>query len=350
MSVSTIPASDVQSLVNASAQQDLSQSRHWSWQKVTARPVTTIEELAKLLHLDITALASLTSVNEFSLRIPLTLVQRMQRGKIDDPVLLQVLNRREEQNQLPGYSEDPLLEHQNNPCPGIIHKYTSRVLLTAATSCPLNCRYCFRRHFAYQDNRLSPSTWKPALDYIDADPDIKEVILSGGEPLMLKDDVLKKLLDELQAISHVKLLRIHTRFPIAVPQRVTPSLLHLIGNTSIPLTIVTHCNHAQELDEPVVSALKELKQSGVGLLNQTVILKNINDDVETLEALSYALYEAGILPYYLHCQDPVSGTSHFDVGDVKSKRLANALISRLPGYLVPTLVREIPDRPAKTRL
>jgi len=328
----------------------LEQCVHWSWQKVTSQAVTEIDLLAQLLELDVGTLKQATASNDFTLRVPLTFIRRMQAGVLDDPLLLQMLNRHQELDDAIGYEADPLHEKHYNPCPGLIHKYASRVLLTAATSCPLNCRYCFRRQFPYSDNRLSPSTWQPALNYIESDSNIREVILSGGEPLMLKDEILKLLLDKLQAIGHVKLLRIHTRFPIAIPQRLTSTLIDILKNLHLPVTLVTHCNHPQEIDQSVIDAMKPLASSNINLLNQSVILKDINDNVDTLEELSLALIEAGIKPYYLHCMDPVAGTAHFDVGDAKARQLSAGLIDRLPGYLAPTLVREIPDKAAKTRL
>lgn len=322
----------------------------WSWQKVTACAVTDVETLAILIGVDIDELKQITAINPFGLRIPHTFIRRMEQGVATDPLLLQLLNRSEEKVQHEDYSDDPLAEHTGNPCPGLIHKYQGRVLLTVATACPLNCRYCFRRHYPYDQNRLSPSTWHPALDYIKQSPDISEVILSGGEPLMLKDDLLDRLLEELQSIEHVKLLRIHTRFPIAIPQRLTPELVDVLCGTRIPLTLVLHTNHAKEIDETVIDALKPLRESSVTLLNQSVLLRNINDNVDALEALSRRLFEAGVLPYYLHVLDKVCGAEHFDVNDTQARQLVKQLTNRLPGYLLPTLVREIPHRGAKTRL
>lgn len=322
----------------------------WSWQKATAQAVTDVQTLALLIGVQSEELERITANDPFELRIPHTFIRRMKRGAINDPLLLQMLNRSEEQLPHENYSDDPLAEHSGNPCPGLIHKYKGRVLLTVATACPLNCRYCFRRHFPYQQNRLSPSTWQPALDYIRHTPSISEVILSGGEPLMLKDDVLAKLLEQLQSISHVRLLRIHSRFPIAVPQRVTQALVNVLCSTHIPLTLVLHTNHANEIDATVIDALKPLRHSAVTLLNQSVLLRDINDSVNALDALSRRLFEAGILPYYLHVLDKVRGTEHFNVDDTQARRLVGQLTNRLPGYLLPTLVREIPHRAAKTRL
>ena len=322
----------------------------WPWQQVASRAVTDVHTLAHLLNLDADALAGITEQNAFTLKVPHTFIARMQRGNPDDPLLRQVLNRQEEQDNVDGYVLDPLNEHSGSPCPGIIHKYPGRVLLTAATSCPVNCRYCFRRHFPYDDNRLTPSTWHKALDYIRSNADIKEVILSGGEPLMLKDALLDRLINEIEAIAHVELIRIHTRFPVAVPQRLTNALVKCLSHTRVPVTIVLHANHPNEIDDTVVQSLRPLRNSAVTLLNQSVILKGVNDASDTLCTLSRKLFAAGVLPYYLHVLDKVVGTSHFAISDSQAKRLHQQMIDHLPGYLVPQLVREVPGFPAKTRL
>ena len=277
-------------------------------------------------------------------------MRRMRAADPDDPLLLQVLNRREERDEVDGYTADPLGERAASPCPGLIHKYAGRVLLTATSVCPVHCRYCFRRHFPYDEHRLSPATRASALAHIQADPTIREVILSGGEPLMLKDGPLGRLLDELEAIPHVELLRVHSRFPVVVPQRVTPALVARLAASRCRVTLVLHANHAAEIDGTVDRALAPLVASPVTLLNQSVLLAGINDSADALEALSRRLYRAGVLPYYLHVLDPVDGTAHFAIDDARARALVDTLIERLPGYLVPTLVRELAGRTAKTRI
>ena len=274
----------------------------------------------------------------------------MRPGDPDDPLLLQVLDRAEERADVVGYVADPLGERDASPSPGLIHKYAGRVLLTATTVCPVHCRYCFRRHFPYDAHRLTPANLASALDHVRADPSIREVILSGGEPLMLKDAPLARLLDEIEAIEHVELLRIHSRFPVVVPQRVTRALVERLAASRCRVTLVLHANHAAEIDGTVAEALAPLVTSPVTLLNQSVLLAGINDSVDALEALSRALHRAGVLPYYLHVLDPVAGTAHFSVDDARARALVDALIDRLPGYLVPTPVRELAGRAAKTRL
>jgi len=332
------------------AVKQMQQSVLWNWQEVTANTVNDVDTLASLLSIERQTLASLVEHNEFKLRVPLPFVSRMRTDDLNDPLLLQVLPLKQEQLDVAGNSTDPLDEKHFNVCPGLVHKYHGRVLLTAAISCPINCRYCFRRHFAYEDNRLTPSNWNQALDYIRGDDSIKEVILSGGEPLLLNDRLFSRLLDEIESIEHVVYIRIHSRYPIVVPQRLNQVLCSRLINARCKITLVLHCNHPNEIDEYVEQHLQQLVNSPVTLLNQSVLLKNINDNVDTLTALSHALYQVGVLPYYLHATDPVVGTAHFQVSDEQAQQLALELTHCLPGYLVPTLVREVSGKRAKTRL
>jgi len=330
--------------------EQMQQSVLWDWQKATANTVNDVDTLASLLELNGQTLNKLVEKNSFKLRVPLPFVSRMRSGDINDPLLLQVLPLIQEQHDFPGNSTDPLEEKRYNVCPGLVHKYYGRVLLTAAISCPINCRYCFRRHFPYKDNRLTPSNWSQALNYIRQDKTIKEVILSGGEPLLLNDRLICRLLDEIESIEHVLHIRIHSRYPIVVPQRLTQSLCSRLINSRCNIALVLHCNHPNEIDEHVKQHLQTLRNSTVLLLNQSVLLKKINDDVDTLVALSETLYNTGVLPYYLHATDPVAGTAHYQVTDGQAKQLNLDLTHKLPGYLVPTLVREVSGECAKTRL
>jgi len=329
---------------------NLELANQWSWQKVTANAVEDVQTLASLLDLDLNTLQSKTGESEFKLKVPLTFVARMRKGDPRDPLLLQVLPQELENVNEPMFSKDPLDEKAYNVQPGLVHKYEGRVLLTAAVSCPINCRYCFRRHFPYEQNRLTPNTWAPALDYIRNDRSIKEVILSGGEPLLLNDKMFEQLLWQIESIDHVKNIRIHSRFPIAVPQRLTSSLCARLISSRCRIALVLHANHPNEINAQVKQYLQPLTESSVTLLNQSVLLNGINDDVTTLSELSEKLYDAGVLPYYLHATDPVQGTTHFQVADDKARRLASHLSHLLPGYLLPTLVREVSNKPAKTRL
>lgn len=330
--------------------EQLQQASQWSWQKVTADAVEDIDTLASLLEINADSMASLTQTNDFKLRVPITFVARMRKQDLRDPLLLQILPQKQEQLSAPGFSADPLNEQQYNVCPGLIHKYHGRVLLTAAVSCPINCRYCFRRHFPYDENRLTPSNWSPALDYIGNDKSIREVILSGGEPLLLNDRHISQLLSQIESIPHVSQIRIHTRYPIVVPQRLTNDLCARLIESRCKIALVLHSNHPNEIDIHVKHHLQALAQSSVTLLNQSVLLAGINDSRQTLAELSEKLYDAGVLPYYLHATDPVEGTVHLQVNDKQAQQLALELSEVLPGYLVPTLVREVSGRLAKTRL
>lgn len=329
---------------------ELEHAKHWSWQKVTANAVEDINQLASLLNIDADALAENVTSSEFKLRVPLTFVSRMGQGDLQDPLLLQILPQKQERLEAPKFVKDPLNEQAYNVCPGLVHKYHGRVLLTAAVSCPINCRYCFRRHFPYDENRLTPTTWAPALDYIRSDLTIKEVILSGGEPLLLNDRVVDQLLTQIESIAHIKHIRIHSRFPIAVPQRLTDELCARLIGSRCNIALVLHANHPNEIDSHVKLHLKKLVNSSVTLLNQSVLLRGINNNIEDLIELSEKLYDAGVLPYYLHATDPVAGTVHFEVEDEQARQLALELSHVLPGYLVPTLVREVSGQLAKTRL
>lgn len=330
--------------------EQMQQSLFWDWQKVTTNTVNDVNTLALLLGFDGQMLNHLVEENNFELRVPLPFVSRMRTEDLNDPLLLQVLPLKQEQHDVPGNSTDPLDEKRYNVCPGLVHKYHGRVLLTAAISCPVNCRYCFRRHFAYETNRLTPSSWDKALNYIRNDDTIKEVILSGGEPLLLNDRLISRLLDEIESIEHVLHIRIHSRFPIVIPQRLTDALCERLIKSRCNVALVLHCNHPNEIDKHVEQHLQPLVNSRVMLLNQSVLLKNINDDVETLAGLSEALYQAGVLPYYLHATDRVAGTAHYQVSDRRAQQLSLELTHHLPGYLVPTLVREVSGKRAKTRL
>lgn len=325
-------------------------SSRWHWSKVVANAVTDTTTLGHLLALDEVALTERVVKNAFSLRVPLPFVARMQAGRLDDPLLCQILPDKKERQQTVNCSVDPLNERHYNAVPGVVHKYRGRVLLTAAVSCPINCRYCFRRHFPYNDNRLTPTSWQPALDYIRSDTSIKEVILSGGEPLLLNDKVLFRLFDHIEAIDHVGIIRIHSRFPIAVPQRLTRTLNERLSGSRCKVTLVLHSNHPNEINDHVINHLQPLVASPVTLLNQSVLLNGVNDNIDTLVELSNTLFNAGVLPYYLHATDPVVGAAHFQVPDSKARALAKAMTEALPGYLVPTLVREIGGEQAKTRL
>nr|MDT0251820.1 EF-P beta-lysylation protein EpmB [Endozoicomonas sp.] len=320
-----------------------------SWQEQLAGAVTSPERLLSMLQLSHELLSpALKASQEFPLRVPLAYINRMEPGNPDDPLLRQVLPIGEECEHVEGFGLDPLAEQSQNPTDGVIHKYHGRLLLIVGGSCAVNCRFCFRRHFPYQDNRLDRDSWHNAMEYIRSDTSIREVILSGGDPLATNDRRLQKIATELNTIDHVETLRIHTRLPVVIPDRVTDELIDWFARQRLQPVMVIHANHANEIDNNVREAMQRLKQAGVTLLNQTVLLKGVNDTPSALIQLGESLFKAGVLPYYLHLLDPVHGAAHFDVPELEAKALIKEVMASCPGYLVPKLVREIPGRPGKT--
>ena len=286
----------------------------------------------------------------FEVRVPEAYLARMRPGDPADPLLRQVLPLGEEALPMAGYVADPLAEADHAPAPGLIHKYAGRVLLIASPTCAVNCRYCFRRHFPYDENAPSRAQWDATLDTLRNDPTIREAILSGGDPLAANDRQLAWLVERLADIPNLKRLRIHTRLPVVIPDRIDDALLGWLGATRLQKVMVLHINHANEIDEAVVAACRRLRQAGVTLLNQSVLLRGVNDAVAELAALSERLFDADVLPYYLHVLDPVAGAAHFDVPDDKARELVAGLREMLPGFLMPRLVREIPGEASKTPL
>ena len=318
------------------------------WQTALTQAVTCPKELLQLLELDNTLLhAAEDAAKLFPLRITRSYLARMKKGDLNDPLLRQVLPIDAEQRIVAGYYTDPLQEKNVNPAPGLLHKYEGRVLLTLVGACAINCRFCFRRHFPYEDNNPGSTGWDTTLAYIAKNPAIHEVILSGGDPLVASDKLLGQLSEKLAAIPHVKRLRIHTRIPVVLPERITEEFILWIKNLKQKPIIVIHCNHAQEINDEVKTVLHTLAQAGVVLLNQSVLLKGINDDVDTLIQLSETLFEAGVQPYYLHVLDKVQGAAHFDLPLETAQSLHWEITQRLSGYLVPKLVCEQPGAPAK---
>ena len=278
---------------------------------------------------------------DFPVRVPEPFVTRIVPGDPHDPLLRQVLAVTDERHAMPGFVKDPLDELEG-PMPGVLHKYRSRVLVIYRGGCAINCRYCFRRHFPYQENTLTARDIDGLVSYLKAHPEVNEVILSGGDPLMADDQALSGLFVRLESVSSIHRLRIHTRLPIVIPERVTDLLCQAIAATALPVVMVLHSNHANEIDQSVMDAVSQLRVVCRSVLNQSVILKGINDSADVLIALSERLFEAGIDPYYLNVLDRVSGAHHFDVSDLEVAALHQALLNALPGYLVPKLVREVP--------
>ncbi|SHE30045.1 EF-P beta-lysylation protein EpmB [Modicisalibacter ilicicola DSM 19980] len=286
----------------------------------------------------------------FEVRVPEAYLARIRPGDPADPLLRQVLPLNAETDSVRGFVSDPLEEAEHSPHPGLIHKYPGRVLLIASPTCAINCRYCFRRHFPYSENSPSRAQWDEVLNYLRVDPSIQEAILSGGDPLASSDKRLAWLVERLDEIPHLKRLRIHTRLPVVIPDRIDDALLGWLNATRLQKVVVLHINHANEIDDAVVDACARLRSTGATLLNQSVLLRGVNDDVETLATLSERLFEAGVLPYYLHVLDPVTGAAHFDVPDDEAIALVDALREQLAGFLMPRLVREVPGENSKTPL
>ena len=290
------------------------------------------------------------SLQQFPLRVPRSFTAAMTAGDPADPLLRQVLPVADEDQVVAGFSADPVGEWRRQPVPGLLVKYPGRALLVATAACAIHCRYCFRRHFPYADHNPSREDWRPALDVIRADASIIEVILSGGDPLSLSDAKLSHLIALLEAVPHLRRLRLHTRMPVVVPDRVTPALLALLTRTRLQTVVVIHANHAREISAAAGRALGELHGNSLTLLNQSVLLQGVNDDASVLAELSERLFQVHVLPYYLHMLDPVAGAAHFLVNDDRARTIMAELRRRLPGYLVPRLVREQEGELSKTPL
>ena len=316
------------------------------WQADMASAITHPLELVTELGLDPALVAPAEAAGTtFRLRVPRSYVSRMRHGDPNDPLLRQILPIGAELADTAEYTADPLGERAALRAPGLLQKYKGRALLITTSACAVHCRYCFRREYPYSSTRLNE-----ALNEIAGDSSIEEVILSGGDPLSLSDARLASLTDEIQRIPHVRRLRVHTRQPVVLPSRVDEGLTEWLTQLRLPVVFVLHVNHANEIDADVRAACALLRDSGVTLLNQTVLLRGINDDAGILADLSRALFEAGVLPYYLHVLDHVRGAAHFDVPEASARLIAGQLAAQMPGYLVPRLAREIYGAPAKVTL
>lgn len=321
------------------------------WQTLLRQSICNLDELLDKVELNSESLPACSqAAKDFAIRVPEPYLNRIEKGNPNDPLLLQVLPQSAEMERYPGYSNDPLEELETNPTPGLIHKYKGRVLLILSGACAINCRYCFRRHFPYQENQLGSQQWQQVLLYLQNNQDITEVIFSGGDPLATPDKRLSSMVRDLEAITHIKRLRIHSRLPVVIPQRVTDALCQTLASSRLKTVCVLHINHANEVDAQVADSIAKLQAAKVTVLNQSVLLKGINDSVDCLKSLSETLFTCGVLPYYLFVLDPVHGAAHFDISDSDAIALMKELQAELPGYLVPKLAREIPGRPSKTLL
>jgi EF-P beta-lysylation protein EpmB len=318
------------------------------WQTDLSQCITNIDELLAELKIDSSRLTSCQrAAAQFALRVPRPFVERMKKGDPNDPLLAQVLPVKAEMQLDPAYSKDPLNESSHNPIAGIVHKYRHRLLLIVSPACAINCRYCFRRHFPYQENRQSKAQWQQALEYISGNTDINEVIFSGGDPLAANDQFLGWLAEQVAAIPHIRRLRIHSRLPVVIPSRIDESFLRWATASRLKPIMVLHINHSNEIDKELTYAIERLLNAGIRVLNQTVLLKGVNDSASTLAALSERLFDCAVTPYYLHLLDPVQGASHFDITPDRASQIYRELQNTLPGFLLPKLVREIPGELSK---
>ncbi|WCF27600.1 EF-P beta-lysylation protein EpmB [Xylella fastidiosa] len=321
------------------------------WQQVWREAIRDPRELLALLKLDPTSVGmSEAAAAQFPLRVPRGFVARMRVGDLHDPLLRQVLPMDAEQDQIAGFGVDAVGDGAAKQATGIIQKYQGRILLIATGSCAVHCRYCFRRHFPYAEDTASHDRWQEAAAFVRADPSIEEVILSGGDPLSLSTAKLVELTDALRGTPHLKRLRIHSRLPVVLPERIDTPLLEWLSALPWPVAFVIHANHANEFDASVDAALAALRGVGTQLLNQAVLLRGVNDNINALAALSERSFAAGVLPYYLHQLDRIAGTAHYEVEDARARTLHAELVARLSGYLVPRFVREVPGDSSKRPL
>lgn len=319
-----------------------------SWQQELQSAFTDIPSLLAALELGKDKLnGSQLANNTFPLLVTNSYVQRMKKGDRNDPLLRQVLPVAEELSTHPLFLCDPVGDSQASALPGLIHKYHGRVLVITTGACAIHCRYCFRREFPYANNSTQRSKLGVVTQYLSENPDVTELILSGGDPLTLSDSKFNHLFTRLSTSPQIKRIRIHTRLPIVLPSRVTKGLLNTLCSSTKKVVVVIHANHPNELSDEVADVLRLLKNNNVTLLNQTVLLRGINDNAKTLIALSERLFECHTLPYYLHLLDKVNGAMHFDSSLKKAYKIHAQMQKKLPGYLVPKLVCEEAGQPHK---
>lgn len=320
-----------------------------SWQESYKNLITSPRELLAQLELpEDLSLLDESAQKAFPLKLSQEYANRIKKGTLEDPLLKQVLPHLYESYDSAGFSTDPLDEQSFVKGTGVLQKYQHRALLVLTSACAIHCRYCFRRHFPYKDHRFSKKHIEDLLAPIQKDASIEEIILSGGDPLSVSDSLLEHLIASLNQMPQVTRLRIHTRLPMLIPSRITDGLLKALGSARAKVVVVLHINHAQEIDDEVQDACHKLSANSMMLLNQSVLLKGINDDVKTLAELSQRLFQMNVLPYYLHQLDKVAGAQHFEVPESDAKRILHDLMAKLPGYLVPKYVREVPGDAFKT--
>ncbi len=321
-----------------------------TWQQSLARAIRDPDELIDLLELpDRLRPAARLAALQFPVRVPRGFAALMEKGNPDDPLLRQVLPLNAELSPNPGYSADPVGDLAAHAVPGLLHKYQGRALLITTPACAIHCRYCFRRHFPYTET-LEHGAWERAADYLRQHPEIDELILSGGDPLSLNNHRLHELVETFRDVPKLQRLRLHTRLPIVLPERIDAGLMNWFRGLPWQSVVVLHSNHPNELGPEVLTAIHALREISPGLLNQSVLLRGVNDDAATLAELSRRLFSTGVLPYYLHLLDRVAGAAHFEVDEPTASQIYASLQRQLPGYLLPRLVRETPGQPSKTSI
>lgn len=322
-----------------------------AWQRELAQAITSPLELLRQLDIDPAALPEpLALATDFRMRVTRSYAARMRRCDPTDPLLRQVLPLAAEAHRAEGYSADPVGDLRAEAGAGVLRKYAGRVLLVTTGACAIHCRYCFRRHFPYGESNAAGGEWKQALAYLAREGSITEVILSGGDPLTLSDARLADLVHRLAAIPHLRTLRLHTRLPVVLPERIDESCIEWLAGTRLRPVVVIHANHGNEIDAGVRRAVRALCAAPITVLNQSVLLRGVNDNAAALCELSEALFDAGALPYYLHLLDRVQGAAHFDVDEARAREIVTCMREQLPGYLVPRLVRECDGAPFKVPL
>ena len=321
-----------------------------SWQQQMSEAIREPKELLRFLNLDLRDQEKLYFPKQFKLLAPLAYLNKIKKGDWNDPLLKQILPVSAESKPIDGFLSDPVGDLNAVVSNGVLQKYHGRVLLITTGACAVHCRYCFRRHFPYGDSTPDKKHWRNTLDQISRDTLIHEVILSGGDPLMLSDQRLVKMCTDIAAISHIKTLRFHTRLPVILPDRINPAFFDWLAKINLQKVMVIHANHANEIDEQTGRVLDRLAEQGVTVLNQSVLLQGVNDDVESLVDLSHRLFAFKVLPYYLHLLDKVQGAAHFNVEEKEAIKLVKSIKQQLPGYLVPKLVKEVSGERSKQGL
>ncbi len=315
------------------------------WRQIQRENFTSIQELAEFLEISEENKGKLLKAPRFALNLPRRLAVKMAKNDLNDPLFRQFVPLVEEELTWPGFVTDPVCDISFRKEKKLLHKYKGRALWLVTSACAMHCRYCFRQNFPYES---STTDYKAEIEYLRTHTDIKEIILSGGDPLSLSDASLMQLLFAFNSIPHIQRIRFHTRFPIGIPERIDCSLLELLSGIKKQMYFIIHCNHSQELDSDIIASLRSLSTRGIQILNQSVLLKGVNDDEKTLLQLSESLVDAGVIPYYLHQLDPVDGAGHFFVSEERGRELIRYIQEHLSGYGVPRLVREIAGQPSKT--